>query len=168
MSSEEFVRQLRRCQVRLRAYVSSLLYGSSDVDDVLQEVVALMWRKIGDYRPGSNFAAWACRVAHYKVQEFRRSRPREFGWSDEFLETLATEASAGGDELEDQTETLEECLRTALEPEERAIVLKRFQPSCSVKELARESGVSEVTLRKRLRNALRDLEICLSLKRERS
>ena len=63
VNADEFVRLLGECQVRLRAYLSSLLYGGSDVDDVLQDVAALLWHKIGDYQPGTNFGAWACRVA---------------------------------------------------------------------------------------------------------
>jgi RNA polymerase sigma-70 factor (ECF subfamily) len=166
VSADEFVRLVSDCQVRLRAYTSSLLYGASDVDDILQEVVALLWCKIAEYQPGTNFGAWACRVAYLKVHEFRRSRPREFGWSDEFLETLAIDAENCDDELNDQGQLLQDCLRTALDDSERALVLSRYQPNCSVKDLAKEAGVSEVTLRKRLRNALRELEICLSLKRE--
>lgn len=168
VSADEFVRLVAECQVRLRAYTSSLLYGASDVDDILQEVVALLWCKIAEYQPGTNFGAWACRVAYLKVQEWRRSRPREFGWSDEFLETLAIDAQKGDDEFIDQGQQLEDCLRTALDASERALVLGRYQPNSSVKELAKAAGVSEVTLRKRLRNALRELEICLSLKRERN
>jgi RNA polymerase sigma-70 factor, ECF subfamily len=166
VNSEEFLRLLGGCQVRLRAYVSSLMHGASDVDDVLQEVVALLWRKIGDYQPGTNFGAWACRVAYHKVQEHRRSRPREFGWSDEFLETLAVSARSADDDLADWSVLLKDCLRTALDPSERSLVLRRFEPGGCLRDLAKEAGVSEVTLRKRLRHALRELEICLSLKRE--
>jgi len=165
VNADEFVRLLGGCQVRLRAYISSLLFGSGDVDDVLQDVVAILWHKIGDFQPGTNFGAWACQVTRLKVYEHRRLKPRENCWNDEFLDMLAGEAEACADEFADHTTDLDHCLQMALTRSDRILVLRRYQPGCSVKELAEEARVSEVTLRKRLRNALRELEICLSLKR---
>ena len=54
---EEFVRELTASQGRIRAFIVSLMPGSSDVGDVLQETNLTLWKSRGRFRPGSNFLA---------------------------------------------------------------------------------------------------------------
>ena len=63
---QEFVSQLTASQGRIRAFVVSLMPGSSDVGDVVQETNLTLWKSQARYRPGSNFLAWAYTIAPVK------------------------------------------------------------------------------------------------------
>ena len=54
---QEFVSHLTTSQGRIRAFVVSLMPGSSDVGDVVQETNLTLWKSQARYRPGTNFLA---------------------------------------------------------------------------------------------------------------
>jgi RNA polymerase sigma-70 factor (ECF subfamily) len=53
----------------LRGFILSLLPIHSRADDVLQETFLTVSRKAEDFQPGTNFVAWACSIAKFKVLE---------------------------------------------------------------------------------------------------
>ena len=68
---------LADAQTRIRGYLASILGGWADVDDLLQETNLVLIRKQDDFKPGTNFIAWAFRVAYFKATTWRRDRGRE-------------------------------------------------------------------------------------------
>lgn len=62
--------------------------------DILQEVNIVLWEKRKSFKPGSNFGAWACTVARYKVLEHRRAEARRNGFlvfNDELSRALGAD-----------------------------------------------------------------------------
>jgi RNA polymerase sigma-70 factor (ECF subfamily) len=57
------VQKIARCQTRRRAFVRCLLVRSDDVDDVLQDINAVLWEKADEFKPGTDFWAWASQIA---------------------------------------------------------------------------------------------------------
>ena len=87
---ERCVRLLNAAHDRLVAYLASLLGNWHDAEDVFQQASVTMWRKFDTFEPGTNFDAWATKVAFYESREFRRLKARErFQFSDALLERLA-------------------------------------------------------------------------------
>ena len=72
----EFVSQIARHQSALHAYIISLMPGVDGVDDVLQETNLVLWEKRRTFEPGSNFRAWACAIARFRVMGHRRKLAR--------------------------------------------------------------------------------------------
>ena len=66
----EFVRLLTGQQRQLYLYIIALLPNPTDVDDVLQATNMVLWSKADEFEPGSDFGAWARRVAHFEVLAF--------------------------------------------------------------------------------------------------
>ena len=60
---EAFLRLFTRCEPELRAFVRSCLPRLQDVDEVMQEVSLVAWRKFGDLDDRGRFAPWACLIA---------------------------------------------------------------------------------------------------------
>ena len=54
-------------QRQLYLFILTLLPNPNDADDVLGDVNTLLWTKADDFEPGTNFTAWAYRVAHFEV-----------------------------------------------------------------------------------------------------
>ena len=57
--THDFVKLLTGLQPSLRAFIVSLMPGSPDVQDVLQDVNVVIWEKMDSYESGSDFRAWA-------------------------------------------------------------------------------------------------------------
>ena len=82
-----------RHQTRIRGFVVSLLGDFSTAEDVLQETFLVVQRKSAEFRPGSNFVAWAFQIARFQVMKAQDHHKRETGrFSDEVLEALAASA----------------------------------------------------------------------------
>ncbi len=93
LTHDEFVALLTAAQRRLYAFICTLVVDRSDADEVLQETNLTLWQQIERFEPGTDFLAWACRVAHFKVLKLRDSRQRQrVQLDDAVIELLATEA----------------------------------------------------------------------------
>ncbi|QQL45583.1 sigma-70 family RNA polymerase sigma factor [Sulfuriroseicoccus oceanibius] len=160
-SSYEFVGLLTDHQDILRMFISSLVPGSPDVRDLVQEVNIVLWRKRDDFEMGSNFAAWACTVARNKVRDYRKKKARS-GWlvfSDELAEMLEQEALPADPLAADaRRSALARCLNN-LKPTEREMLEQRYQSrSEDMDAFAQKLGRTRASLRVtlcRLRAALR-------------
>jgi RNA polymerase sigma-70 factor (ECF subfamily) len=79
---------------RLYAYVLTLLPNRADADNVLQEASLVMWDKFDECEPPNDFTAWRCRIAYFKVLDFRkRSQRQRVRFSQAMLERVAETAA---------------------------------------------------------------------------
>src|SRR6516165_3336353 len=74
---EEFVRLLGQNQRWLLIYVTSLVPVWSDTEEVIQETNLVLWREFDRFESGTNFTAWAFRVALNQVLAWRKRRRRD-------------------------------------------------------------------------------------------
>src|SRR5262245_22061331 len=89
-----FLRLFLQNERRLYAYILTLLPHRADADDVLQEASLVMWDKFDDEHPPADFVAWGCRIAYFKVLDFRKKRQRSrVLFSQATLERLAETAA---------------------------------------------------------------------------
>jgi RNA polymerase sigma-70 factor, ECF subfamily len=59
----------------VRRHIASMLRNSMEVDDLVQEVLLKVWRKLSTFRSESSFRTWMTRVAINEVlQWYRRER----------------------------------------------------------------------------------------------
>lgn len=131
---QEVERLFLRHQTVVRAFVCSLLSDFSLVDDVLHETFLTVRQKAEQYRAGSNFAAWACTVARFKVLEAWRAESKGCVLSAEALEALC--ASEQAEPVDPRLERLEDCL-ARLAPQARRMVELRYMGACKPEEIAR-------------------------------
>lgn len=69
---------LRRCYQQIHRWAISLTGDPDDADDVTQNVLILLHRRIGQYRERSRFTTWLYRVTRNAAGDhFRRSSRRE-------------------------------------------------------------------------------------------
>jgi RNA polymerase sigma-70 factor, ECF subfamily len=124
--SEEFVRELTRSQSRLRGFIRCLLLQHESVEDVLQETNLVLWRKAGDFTPGSDFWAWASQVARFQVLTYLKQRSRDRHVFDPgLLDDLADLAIARATTTEDRQAALARCLEQ-LPPAQRQLLELRY------------------------------------------
>ncbi len=110
LDREEFARQYSRNASRIYGFIMTLVFNHHDAEEVFQNTSVVLWNKFVEFQPGSNFFAWASRVAYFEVLSFmkqRRADARIVG--GETLEVLAEEAVLA-DESSTRQEALEDCL----------------------------------------------------------
>lgn len=159
LSSPEFDALLADAQPRLRGYVASILGAWSDVDDLVQETNLVLVMKRADFEAGTNFIAWAFRIAYFKATTWRRDRMREgrVVLSEAAFQNIAAQAEAHFADRRPVVEALAKCLKL-LPARERDLVTAKYVNHHSLVDLAAAHGCSANSLHKsisRIRLALR-------------
>jgi RNA polymerase sigma-70 factor (ECF subfamily) len=156
---QEFVRELTAGQGRIRAFISSIMPGSPDIGDVIQETNLSLWRSRERFQPGTRFLAWAFTIARLEVLH-HRDRAKRLGrivLSEELTSMLADEIP---DDFtgEEYLNALESCMAKLTETQ-REIIEARYQPGLSLEIHARLTGRNPGALRVallRIRTTLRE------------
>lgn len=165
---DEFVRLLSQNQRRLFVYVHTLVPNHADAEEVLQNTNLVLWREFDTFELGTNFAAWACRVALNQVLAWRKKRQRDrLQFSDTLLTAVAEETDDASDALEERSRILAGCLEK-LPAEQRELIRLRYTedgPIESVAAKARRSVEATYRALSRVRHVLHEC-VTRSLARE--
>lgn len=159
---EQFVKLLLANQRRITTYIAALICTPSDVDDVFQDVSLVLWQKFATFQQGTGFAAWACKIAHFKVLELRRHHKYQH-LSEELLEVLAHDCDAALLGNDRQYELLGECV-AELGPEQQKLLKVRFAEKATLKSTAETIGHAINTVRKQLNALYKSLFDCVHRK----
>jgi len=137
---DEFVRLLGQNQRRIFQYVLSLVPQWGEAEEIMQETNLVLWREFGQFQSGTNFAAWACKVAFHQVLAWRKRRQRDrLEFSVEFLETIAEEAASCSDLLEERAQLLSDCI-DKLPLQHRDLLRLRYTEGQSIDAIAAKVG----------------------------
>lgn len=138
---EIFVRALSRYERVVRAYIRGAgISRPEDVDEIVQEVSLIAWRKFDQLDDVNEFPRWACVIARHRVLEFRRNRFRDrLVLSEQVFDLLLEEALDETERHEARLRQLERCL-DELPPASRKLVTAAYAPGASIDELARSAG----------------------------
>ena len=163
--AEEFIREITRHQPTIGAYLRVLLPSQVDSQDVLQEVNITLWNKRRQYRAGTNFKAWALKIAKYHaLNESRRARKRAdaFVFDDDILEDLAGSGLITPSLLDERMAALRVCIQK-LRPQDRELLDARYYDDASIEKFARLHKRNPGTIRAVLRNIRKQLRKCIGL-----
>ena len=148
LDRNEFVSLLTASQRRLYAFICTLVIDRADADEVLQETNLAVWEQAERFEAGTDFVAWACRVAYYKVLKLRDAAKRHRVRLDEtVLELLATETielerAAGrraAEEFEQHRLLLVSCV-DELSPRHRDVLAQRYESGRSLTDIGMALG----------------------------
>jgi RNA polymerase sigma-70 factor, ECF subfamily len=148
-----------RCQLRLKAYIRSMIPDWNVADDVLQETNVVLWRKAEQFEPGTSFEAWAMKTAHFQVLAHRLKHRRQRTCFDASLvDQLADARPVQCDDLDLRLEAMRTCLQK-LPQGQRDMIYSRyslgFDSNAIAAQTRRSARAVRVTLH-RIRMALLD------------
>ncbi len=159
--NSQFADQLVAIQKGLYAYILTLLPWADEASDVLQQTNLVMWRDAARFEPGTDFRAWAYRVAYFQVLAQRRKAGRErLRFDDALLRDLADNMQREAAEDEDEALVLQDCLRKLPEMD-RELICRRYDAGVSVKLLAAQLDLPPNTVAVRLHRIRRELLECM-------
>jgi RNA polymerase sigma-70 factor (ECF subfamily) len=158
---ERFLQLFLAHERRIYAFILTLVPSWADADDLLQETSAVLWRKLDEFEPGSDFLAWALSVARFQVlnhrKKQRRSRAR---LSDQSVEALADQLTTRGPPADARRDALAGCL-AKMTPQDRELIHLRYQPEATTQDVADRVGRSLKAVYKALNRIHCQLLFCI-------
>jgi RNA polymerase sigma-70 factor, ECF subfamily len=144
--TDQIVQLLTGVQQQLTQYVRSLVPHRADAEEVLQETNLFIWRRSDEFELGTNFAAWACKIAYYQVLTYRKRQARgRLRFSDALVEQLASGISERVDWVNEEAEAFESCM-AKLSDQDRELIDLRYEPDATVENMALRLGRSTKTI----------------------
>lgn len=160
--TELFIVQLSQVERSLGLYVMTLVSRPEDAEDILQQAKLVMWRSFDQFQPGTNFGAWARKVAFHQVLTYRkRQKKSQLLVSDEFLEIIANEAEHNDEVLEAQRQALNQCVKK-LDPEHRTILNLRYHEDAEIDDIASQVNRTGGAVYRLLSRIRRNLHECVT------
>jgi RNA polymerase sigma-70 factor (ECF subfamily) len=160
---ETFVQLFAQNERHLRAFIRSMGLNWDAVDDVVQTVSLVMWRKWDQFDPSTDFMQWARVIARFEVLKFRRTMARDrHVFRDDLMDLLA-EASLE-QEAQVSSEGYHECLEACLEKlpaKSREVLQMAYAGDRTIKEVAQDLGKSATALYKTLDRTRQLLQACI-------
>ncbi len=133
---DDLALELIEVQNRLSGYIYSLILNHELAKDILQRTNVVLLEKRDTFETGTNFFAWACRVAYHEVLATRRDLAREkLVFDDQLLPVLAVASEQRFSDNDDQMQALFECL-SHLPADQQNLIRSRYSPGGSVSEMS--------------------------------
>jgi RNA polymerase sigma-70 factor (ECF subfamily) len=141
-SRKRLMALMTRHQRQIFAYIYTLVPNRYDAEDLLQETSLVICEKFDTFKDGTDFVAWACQIAYWRIRYSRQKFARSKVVFDQtVVDAVAQTAVTLIEELDDRHEALSKCLRR-LPTRDRELVLTRYEPGNGVEEAAHRSGRS--------------------------
>lgn len=158
---QRFMRLFVANQNRVYGLILSLVPNWADADDIMQETSSVMWSKFDEFEPGTDFTAWALRIARYQVMaHLKTKRKQRARLSTETLEAIADRMSDAAMELDDRTAALNECI-AKLNDRDQKIMRMRYEQGGSTRTVAERIDRSVDAVYKALNRIHHSLLICI-------
>lgn len=121
---EEFAGLVRLHTSQVLAYINALLLNWNDADDLFQETCLVLWQKFDQFEPGTNFLAWALRIADNKVMKFKTKRARCEAFTASLRDALMSDvAERSADDAVASLTALSGCMDRLSESDRRMVTL---------------------------------------------
>lgn len=139
----------------------------ADVEDILQETSAQLWKKFAQYDCERPFVAWATRFAYLEVLKWRQKQARDvLIFSDELVEKLDATINNEAPLLELRRRALDDCL-DKLDERRRELLFDRYGQHGAIKQRALDESISVHKLYYLIHTIRRQLLACIDDKLQR-
>ena len=148
----------------LRGMIRNGVRGHTEVDEVMQRVSLIAWKKFGQLNDPSGFPKWAATIARFELMKFRRERARDrLQFNDTVTEMLMTESIEETEIRDHRIHLLEECLKE-LPEDRRELLMQAYESESSMKELAEQVGRTPDALYQMMSRLRITLLLCIERK----
>ncbi|MEO0795233.1 MAG: sigma-70 family RNA polymerase sigma factor [Verrucomicrobiota bacterium] len=157
----EIYQLLAQHQGTLRGYILSLTADPNVTNDVLQEANLVICKKGDDFVLGTNFLAWACRIAYFEVLRHRATSKRDkLVFDDSLIEQLSEESEGEGEQYAARKHALRHCLEQ-LGKHNQQLVSQRYFEGLPLEQIAKERNTNANALAQVLYRLRQQLMGCI-------
>ena len=137
-------------QKQLARYVRAPGSPFPDAEEILHETNLFILHHADEYELGTNFVAWASKVAYYQVLKYGKQQARaRRRFSDVLVEELAATVVRNDDWQNNDVQAFERCFNK-LSEQDRKLIGLRYEPGATVETIARNLGRSTAAVYKAL------------------
>jgi RNA polymerase sigma-70 factor (ECF subfamily) len=159
--SERFTRLWVTVQPAVSTFTRAMVPDASLAEDLVQETAITALRRFDDYRPGSDFRAWAIGIARNKALHAKRSFARSPLCFDATLsERVADRVAAMADQLDEERRALRECMGR-VEGRGLEVLRLRYEDELKPSAIAEATKLTANNVRVMLSRLRRVLEECI-------
>lgn len=145
---QDFLQLYAACQHRIYGFILSYVADWNEADDIYQETLCVLWKRFGEYVPGTDFLAWAFQVARFQVlAHWKRQRSQGRHFSQATLDNLHEVAAASVQDKEDSLQALRRCI-SRLSEQSRQLLMLRYTEGATVQAVSKRLRQSVNTLYK--------------------
>ncbi len=140
-----------------------LLGSAEDARDLLQDVLVVLCRNLGEFRGESSFKSWLFSIANYRAVDMLRKR--RINEPADILDEMPDEQLASHESQlseRQQQQQVQQQLRR-LPPEQRLVLELKFYQQFTFDEIAEQLGVSANTAKSRFYAALDKMRLQLEV-----
>jgi RNA polymerase sigma-70 factor (ECF subfamily) len=146
LEHKSFIALLIPNQMRIQAFIITLVPNVSDAEDIYQETVSTMWDKISTFEKGTDFVAWAVTIAKYKVLEFRNKQKKsKIQFVDNIYGILESAATSKMSIAQDRLDSLKKCIQK-LTKNEIDLLKMRYAEDLSFQKMSLRIGKTSPAL----------------------
>lgn len=151
---------IQSVQQRLREYIFVICPNRSAVEDILQETNRVLWEKRSQFEIGTNFLAWARRIAQFQTMSFlkKNSSKSWLFFDSDLVQSLAKSFHERDELASNRTHNLSKCIEL-LSDSDKELIRLRYELQLSLKEISAKCQRTEGALKQaflRIRNSLRE------------
>ena len=160
-SRRQFVRLLTQHQRRVYGYILKLVVNWNDADEILQETNLRLWEEFDRFEPGTDFAAWGIRVAHYQILTWRKKRDRSrLVFDEQAIQAISVEHGGCVSPLASRETALLACLEQ-LTTRNRDLINRCYAGKHTIRRVAEELNRSAVSVYKSVQRIRLTLHHCI-------
>lgn len=158
----DYVQLITKHQPALYAYILTLHPNRVTAQDILQEANMVLWQKAGSFQSGSNFKAWAFKIAYLQALAHLKREKRSvwLAFDQELLESLAEEATQRLEDVDERHAALKHCLEQ-LPVKDFSILRDHYESRHALAEIGRRLGRSQGAIKQVLLRVRRTLRTCI-------
>jgi RNA polymerase sigma-70 factor, ECF subfamily len=163
MTQEEIVKLAYQHTGQLKAYIYSLCYDWSSVDDIMQEALVSLMKSADKFDQERNFLSWALTIARRRTIDFQRRQKREkLLFTDDVYEQLEHDflAMEKDEPLNHSIHVLHECLNLLSDDNRRIMEMKYFYKS-KVEDICKKYERSFLAVQSLLDRLRKKLKQCV-------
>jgi RNA polymerase sigma-70 factor (ECF subfamily) len=138
-----YIELLTTHQGRLFTFLYAHVLNMADAEDLYQQVALVLWKKFDQFIPGTDFGAWAIRVADLTIKNFLRGKRRsKVFFSDEVMQRIVDyQIAIPPRQVAARSDALAGCLQR-LPQSDRELVEQCYGSEVKIKDVAVHLGRS--------------------------
>ena len=141
--TDGFLNRLMQKQMRIYAFILSMVRNYEDADDILQDTVNTMWQKYAESQPINDFVSWGIQIAYYKILDYRKKQKGNIHihYNDQLFEEMLPVIKEIDRHSDVRLVKLKNCLKR-LGPRESKFIELRYYQELKPKQISSLLGLS--------------------------
>lgn len=133
------------------AYILSNVPNYAAAEDILQNTVSILWKKMDCYQPEAEFVTWAIGIARNEIMAYYRmcKKDENLLFNETLRQIIDRESLMDNKHLDNGLDALRTCVKK-LSNDQRDLIKMRYEQELSFSKIGEYLGISSPAVFKRI------------------